>query len=634
MAVAVTLLQILCCLGLGAAALRVLKIDGDMNAGEHWTMAFAVGFGILGWLVFPLGISGNLSPAPLAALLIAGAVGGLLLKRPETFLTMPGSGAPGPGAIGWVLLALLGVVFGFDLLEAIAPPADADTLAYHFAIPKQFLKQGRINFIPQAIEGAVPLGIQMTYVPALALGGEMAMTLWTMLSGWAAAALLFVLCRRHLGLNWSLAVTLVFLPTPAVIYGGGSGHVEPRIALFVMVSAWAAVRALETGHLRYAVLAGLGCGFFAATKYTGLLFAGATGVVLLFKRRWLIRGAVFSATLIAAGFQWYAWNGVHTGDPVFPMLFQWLGSDDLAFWNKAHDLIFKERYFSGENPLSRSPLSLLLFPFKATLDFTNLKDAGRVGFGPYGLLILPFAALGFWRTRDRSRQSPLMIYASLAFLFYALWFFVGGSQRIRHLLPVLPLFLICVTVAAVRLTARGEHRGPLMASIAAVVVLQIAIHGVFALNYVKFQINGGNRQAFLERNVEAFQPVLWVNANLKKSDRILTPLRQLRYYLDIPVFFASSIYQAAVELQPEKTNARTLYRQLRAQGITHMLLDTIKKEGGQFYSAPFGFLHRAGCLERLKRFDGKKIGSRTLPAMSSVPQTLDVLRIKDKDCAG
>jgi hypothetical protein len=446
--------------------------------------------------------------------------------------------------------------------------------------------------------------------------------------------LLFVLCRSHLSRNWSLAVTLIFLTTPAVIYGGGSGHVEPRIALFVMVSAWAAVRALETGHFRYAVLAGLGCGFFAAAKYTGLLFAGATGVVLLFRRRWLIRGAVFAAALIVAGFQWYAWNGVHTGDPVFPMLFQWLGRDGLAFWNKAHDIVFKELYFRSENSLSHSPLSLVLFPFKATLDFTSLKDAGRVGFGPYGLLILPFAALGFWRTRDRVRRSPLLIYASLVFLFYALWFFVGGSQRIRHLLPVLPLFLICVTVAAERLTARGTHRAPLMASMAAVVTLQMAIHGVFALNYIKFQVNGGNRQAFLERNVEAFLPVPWINANLKKSDRVLIPFRQLRYYLGIPVFFASSIYQSAVELRPGKTNAWTLYQQLRSRGVTHMLVATINGEGDQSYSAPFSFLHRAGCLEKLKHFYGKKIASRTLPTFKFAPQTLAVLRLKDEGCSG
>ena len=626
---AVTLLQAFCCLGLGAGLLRLLKIDDVMTAREHWGFSFAVGFGALGWLVFPLGISGHLSPAPLAGLLMAGCVPALLLRRPTAV-----SIKPCLDAVGWTLLALLCASFAFDSMEALAPPADADTLAYHFAIPRQFLADGRIKFIPQALEGAVPLGVQMTYVPALALGGERALTLWVMLGEWAAAAIVFVLCRNHLGLNWSLAVALIFLTTPAVIYGGGSGQVETRIALYMLIAAWAVARALKTGYLRYAVLAGLACGFFVASKYTGLLFAAAAGFMLLYQRRWLAHGTAFAAIVIAAGFQWYAWNGLHTGDPVFPVLFQWLGRDDLAFWNKAHDLVFKEQYFPSETPLPITPVSLLLFPLKATLDFASLKDAGRVGFGPYGLLLIPFAALGWWRHRDRAWRSPLLVYAVLAFLFYVLWFFAGGSQRIRHLLPILPLFLICVTAAAERLTAGGTHRAPLMAAMAMVVAMQMASHGIFALNYFKFHVRGESRQAFLARNVESFLPVPWINANLKKSDRILITFRQLRYYIDIPVFFASPLSQSTVELRPEKTDARTLYRQLRSLGITHLLLATSKGLSGETYPVPYRLLAEAGCLTMLKHFDGRTIASRTLPAMKSGPQAMAVARLKLEGCDG
>jgi hypothetical protein len=202
------------------------------------------------------------------------------------------------------------------------------------------------------------------------------------------------------------------------------------------------------------------------------------------------------------------------------------------------------------------------------------------------------------------------------------------------MLPVLPLFLICMTVAAERLTSGGKHRGPLMASVIVVVILQMAVHGLFALNYFKFQIKGESRQAFLTRNVNAFPPVLWINANLKKSDRILIFYRQLRYYLDIPVFFASPLAQSTVELRQGKTDARILYRQLRSLVITHLLLITDSSQGGETYPAPYGLLHRVGCLERLKSFEGKAFVSRTLPTLSSGPQSLAVLRLKDEGCLG
>ena len=108
---------------------------------------------------------------------------------------MPLLRTPGPDlrpseradGVFWALLAMLAFVLACDLCEGLAPPADADSLAYHFALPKQFLSAGHLQFVPRAVDGAVPLLPQMTYLVALGLGGERAMTLWTMVSYLRAA---------------------------------------------------------------------------------------------------------------------------------------------------------------------------------------------------------------------------------------------------------------------------------------------------------------------------------------------------------------------------------------------------------------------------------------------------------------
>jgi len=625
-AVAVVLLETFCCLGLGAAALRALGLDAETTRGEQWTLAFAVGFGILGWLMFPLGVAGYLGPLPLTALLTAGALGTVLLKRGERIFEPPTL-----DGVGAVLVALLAVVLAFDLAEGLAPPADADTLAYHFPVPARFIEAGRIEFIPEALTGAAPFVVQLTYVPALALGGERALTLWTMLSGWMPAALLFALARRHLGFNWSLAVVLIFLTTPAVIYGGGTGQVETRITLFVMVAAWGAARAVATGRPNYALVAGLGAGFFAAAKYTGLLFTAAAGLMVTIQRRWLSHGLAFAVAMLAAGFQWYAWNAIHTGDPTFPVLFQWLGRDDLGWWSKAHDLAFKQIYFPIESPLPKSPLWLLGFPFKATVAPSVLPDAGRVGLGPFGLLLLPFAALGVWRFRDRARRSPLFVYAALAALFYVAWFFFGGSQRVRHLLPVLPLLLICVTVAAHCVAAEPAIRRPLLAAVAATLVIQIAGHAVFAINYFKFLAHGESREAFLTRNVNGYAAVPWINANLGPADRVYTDQRQLIYGLNVPQFFGSP-QQASVELDPQKTDLRRLYWQLHAVGITHLLLPRTAAARAGYYTPPLDLLARSGCLKSMMSFEVSQVQSRTLPGLAAARETLDLHRLEGEGC--
>ena len=624
--IAAVLLQILACLGFGAAVLRILGIAAELDTGEHWALAFATGLGVLGWLLFPMGVLGLLGPGPLSALLTVGAIAALLLRRPETVFSPPRLDAVGRG-----LLALLVVVLAFDLMEGIAPPADADSLAYHFENPKRFLEAGRIFFIPMPLNGAIPLLVHMTYLPALALGGDTALTLWTMASGWAAGAVLFALCRRYLSFNWSLAVMLLFFTTPAIIYGGGAGHVEARNTLFVMVAAWAVGRSLETGRLNYVLLAGLGSGFFAGGKYLGLLFAAACGLVTIFRSRWLVRGLVFSAAVLAAGFQCYAWNAWHTGDPVFPALFQWLGVEKAAFWSKSHDLFFKQQLFTTENPLPRSPLWFVFYPFSTTLGIGRTLDAGRVGFGPYGLLVLPFAATGVWRLRHRLRHSPLLPYAAITVLFYALWYLFGGSQRVRHLLPVLPLFLICVTVAAERFAKDTRFRRPLIGAVVATLVLQTGIHGLFALNYAKFIAGGFDREAFLLRNVNGYGAVPWINKNLPKTKRLLIQHRQLRFYLDMPSILTTYM-QGEIELRPKATNTQKLHRQLREAGVTHMLLVREWKKEPAEYSPPLGSLARAGCLSLLKIFSLQRVQSRTLPGLISHPITLDLLALKPESC--
>jgi hypothetical protein len=631
MALLVVLANVTAGLGLGAMVLRVLGLDKEMTPGEHWTVSFAIGFGVLGWLVFPIGIAGLLSAGPLWTLLLAGSLGVLLLRKGG----LPVLGT-NPDAIGKALLALLCVILFLDLAEALAPPADADSLAYHFNWPKRFIADGKVAFIPQAWTGAVPLLTQMTYIPSLALGGETALTLWTMTASWAGAAMLFVFCRRHLSLNWSLAVALIYLTTPAVIYGGGSGQVEQKMTLFVLAGAWGLARSLETGRLSFAVLAGLAAGFFAGAKYMGLLFVASAGLVILFQRgpvrQGLVAGAAFGVAAVAGGFQWYAWNAVHTGDPVFPMFFEWLGRDDLDFWSADYTVWFKKALRSIERDLPRSVWWFIGYPFKATFDPLPLFEARRTGFGPFGMLALPFAVFGAWILRHRIRQSRLLTYAVVCALFYTLWWFTGSSQRIRHLLPVLPLFLVVVTVAAVRFADFKKLHPPLLAAVGLTLIVQLAGHGIFSLAYLKHLAGNDNRQAFLSRNVIFYDVVPWINANLGPEDRLFLSDRQILYYLKVPYFYGSPHVQARVELRPGRVRPQTLYRQLKSAGITHIMHRYARETASDLEQAPWRVLEKMGCLTLRKKFQLRSFKSRTLPGFYNNLMDIEIFRLNDLEC--
>ncbi len=617
-ALGAVVLEFLACVGFGAMALRLLGALADVPWGERLAVAFACGFGVLGWVLFPVGVAGGFENQWLLAILFAGVPGVVLLGRPAF-------GAREPVTLAtWVLLGVLAVVLFLNLAQALAPPTDADSVAYHFAHPKRFLLEGGLVFIPRVADGATPLLIQLTYVPVLGLGGETAMTLWTMASGSMAAWFVYALARNWLGREWSLAAALVFMTTPAVIYGAGSGQVEVRLALFALLAAWALGRSWESGEMRWTVVAGVGAGFFVGGKFTGLLFAAGCGLLLILRRRFLVHGAAFSAVVIAAGASWYWWNWLHTGDPVFPMLFRLLGPENYQYWDKAHDDFLRASYFGSDVVLPRTPFWFVAFPFQATLFPSPRFEAGRTGLGPFLWLILPFAAAAAWRFRRKISRDRLLALLALGVVFYVIWFGSGVSQKIRHMTSVLPLLLIPLLVAAERF---GRPRA-LAAAVALCVGFQISVLGVFSLTYLRHLFEGESREAFLERTYGPYPVIRWANETLDaKAHRIMVPHRETLFYYEVPYFMGTVRFQNLIDLR-EGVDSVTVAEQMRAQGVTHVLG---MSEDGAASGYAKGLVD-GGCMTPVMRHDGAYWTGRTLSAMSRTEMVYIVYRLKDDAC--
>jgi len=512
---------------------------------------------------------------------------------------------PAIGLFGLVFGIALVAVFAFDVLEAMAPPTDADSLAYHFALPKKFIQAGEIVFVPHALTGAIPMLVQITYVPALALGGEIAMTFWMLISGWAAIALLYVLSRAHVNRTWSLAAAAVFASTPAVVYGAGSGQVEVRLALFVMLAAWAVGRAWETGEARYAVLAGLACGFFGGAKFTGPIFMLVTVLVLMAQRDWFRHAAIASSVALVACFQWYLWNWLNTGDPLFPFLYNVLGVTDPTYWNAENDALFRSVNARVETPYPVTLWTWLTYPFFATFDPHTNIESGRTGFGPVAFVLLLPAIMGAWMTRHRMRKHPVWAAVAIAILFYTVAFFMGAPQRTRHLLPIWPLIILAMMIAAERLSQRTQTS----VSVLSVLVIVIGIQGsgavIFASNFLNVAIGQIDRNAFLREKVSFIEPVFWINENLGPNDILMTNQRTQLYYLDVPYFFAHPIDQTRVPWALPNLDPQEIFVGMKQVGVTHLLSDADDSNTQA--------LSGLGCLNLLYRGSIVTRTSRTLP---------------------
>ena len=614
------LFEVLACLGFGALILKPLGFARWLRADEIITWSFGLGFGVLGWLTFLFGWAGFFGKLQLVILILSGLPFVILLRQ-ETVSVWRKFCNWTPNLVEKLCLAGIVLVFAFDVIEAIPPPSDADTLAYHFALPKTYLAQERLEFVPRAIDGAVPLLVNMTYVPALALGGERGLTLWTMISGWFAGALFLSLCLRYLTPKWSISTVLIFFTTPAVIYSSGSGHVEVRLTLFAIIGAFSVAQAIKTGDWRFALIAGLAAGFFMGGKYTGLLFAAAAGAVILFQRRWLNHGLAMALGGAIAGCQWYLWNWVHTGDPVFPVLYNYLKDIiDYRYWDQAHADSLRDLYFAHETPLERTLLGLISYPFIATLAGLPQFESGRTGFGPLVLLLLPFVTMSIWINRKKILTHEIFPLATILLIFYVTWFLSGSSQKVRHMLPVYPLLLVCFAIASERLV-HINLRGPITSVFAATLGLQIIIVMLFSVNSAKYVFCRESNKSYLTRTVSGFSPVPWINNNLSMDDKVFTQHRQFLYHLNVPYFFAHTIDQVQINLLDSEKSPKRFVHQAKKLGVTHLLLPGSLDNVPDIYTA----LTKFGCLKEIKRFAEDRFGSRTLRNFKEPIKAVSVL---------
>ena len=627
-AIGVPLLLFVACTGAGAAVLALFGLWREKPQVERAVWAFAFGLGVVGWLVFPLGAAGHLGVVPLTVLCGVCSLGNLLF-----FQAAPVAAEAEPlGTVGRVLLAVLCVAVAFDGVEALAPPTDADSLAYHFALPKLFLAAGRIEFVPRAVDGAIPMLVHMPYLAALALGGEQAMTVWAGLSGAAAAPLLFVVARRFLPVTWALALVVLYLTTPAVVYAAGSGQVEAKLAVFALAAVFLVADSLRSGRMTTVAAAGIVAGFYAGSKLTGLIFLASCGLVVVMHRQWFARGTVFTFAALAAGGQWYLWNLWHIGDPVFPMLHLWFGWDSPPLWPADQNAYFREVDLGRRSGVPHSVFWLLAYPVKATFDGLVQFESGRTGLGPLAALLVPFMVAGLWVFRRNIGTSRLAPVAAVVGLYYVLWFFFGGSQKIRHLLPVYPVFLVCAVHAGRLAASRLSVHRPLVAALALTLAVQLAGHGLFTKAFAARVVDGTNREAFIARMVPDSAPAPWINANLDGGDRLLLFTRHFLYLLDVPYFYAKEAYQRLIDIRGPATDPGAFLAQIRQQGISHVLLvgwPPTGASGGPRYLV--SELQKAGVLELVQTIAVRRFLSRTLPTIStSGTENYGLLRISTR----
>ncbi len=451
----------------------------DSTADEHAVAALG-GLAILAMLVFALGCLGALSRLWLALSLAPGlllaALGleqyiPLICKRvgrkqsleyryphpSDSFYPPHMPHFPCANCIILICKILAALALAVSLLAALAPAVESDGLRYHLFGPQEYLRNGRIHYIPNSAFTNFPFLIEMLFTLGLGVANDVAAKLLHWIHLPLAAVLAGSLAARMTSNRTPAAQSLarwlaaaLFLSTPVAAIVAGWSFVDMGTTAYLLAALWALERWLNASGLRGnaqrtpdVIAAGFFCGAAVATKYTCLAPAAFVTAIVIFARRqahdpmrmqaWgkaatsrrdrLRQFAAFALAGALCSGPWFAKNVILTGNPVYPFAHGIFGggewtNESAAFYNakKSEKGIARTGRVDESSGLIEVVLSRALLHAPAPVR--------RIAFRTLDFALSPFDTAFYWSQYESQNPGP-------GYLLLFPWVFAWAASRWR-----------------------------------------------------------------------------------------------------------------------------------------------------------------------------------------------------------
>jgi len=531
-----------CAWGTGRRLLRATATGAE--EAERDAAAFALGAGLWATALLLLGLSGLFTPAAVLATTAVVA----LAAWPECPRLRPG--LPRIPTLSWGRLLAAGVLAlaGWHVLvHALAPPTDADALAYHLALPDLYLEWGEVRRVPWIIFSHWPHLVSILYAVPLTLGLDNVAALMHAAAAAALVAAVFRVAREEFDAPTAWTAAAILAVQPALVRFAGTPRIEAWWALLHFLAFHSAWRWGRDGGRVWLLRAALLAGLAASVKLIGLASLAILGVWILLRGKPSERVRCAAMTLgigAAVASPWLLATWAATGSPIWP-------------------------YLGGDGYLAERFSRLNVWP--AWTDLTHLLRNGP----QYLLVPAALAALG--SLRSRSGLPPYLRFHAATFVPYAL-LVAWNYEAWRYCVPWMPALALLIAWGAVRLWRRGGIRRA-----GAALLAGCALYPLLALNqsnalFAVLELRSNSHPDLAPREVylrRTFPPYAAFRAATRRFAgapvRIFLFHESMGYYLDTDYLWGSPSVQGLVRYD-ELADGEALRERLRDLGVTHVLV--------------------------------------------------------------
>ncbi|HUK42072.1 MAG TPA: glycosyltransferase family 39 protein [Candidatus Acidoferrales bacterium] len=522
---------------------------------------------------FLAGLAGYVASLPantIVALTFAGAAFFFLYEFNRTLWETNGL-----GRLIWFAIVLILIS---EVLLSMVPPTARDELTHHLAIPRLYVKAGRIIEFPIAPYSYYPMLLEMLYTPWVFWGYDSVPKLVHCLFGFLTGLLLYAYLSRRMNSVYGLLGFFFFISVPAVLRLDHLAYVDLGTTFYAAASLLSLMRwREEKDSLRWLFLAAVSAGFAASTKPNGLVALLLSSFLLVFMlagdplkgTKNVFALAFFAIAALLPFLPWLVKNWWQTSNPFFPLLGSVFtatggggGGSPGTFVNL--DIFARRALLYGESWWEIAALPLRVF-------FSGRDDDPRYFDGvlsPMLILLLPWAFKGKW-----IEEKKLLLIFALFYFAYALFL---ADLRIRYILPVVPPLVVLFIYAVFNIYLSVKRPAYLFACL----IFFASLHALYLWRQISDATPFGyltgreSRDTYLERHLPDYRVFEAINRQLPPSAKIYLLFAGRRtYYCDRDYFHDGGelpgLLLSAIQSAKEPSQIGNI---LKTKGITHLMI--------------------------------------------------------------
>ncbi len=565
------------------AGWKLLRVLGARSSSslEEFTFSVGLGLGLFTYVVFALALLGVLYAWLVWLILVILAIAlsediwcsiKTLRKRLSGLFTA-GFSVKGR-AIDTLLISLISIYLLVNLIGALVPEIEVDALVYHLYIPKVYIQNHRLVYIPYEFRAAFPLGMEMLFTLGMILSNSVLAKLIHFALGVLSLLTTYCFGRKYMGSRVGLLAATVFYTVSVVAWESTTAYIDLGTTFFTTLGIFALVNWWHSQRDRWLAVAAITCGLAMGTKYLGvfslvILIAGIllkpsfTGKqdILVVLRTILVYS--FVSVLIVS--PWLIRNYVFTGNPVYPLLNNVFKSPLMPPINPTFD---RASFGMGDNVFTE----YLLSPWNVTIHGERYQ-------GTIGPIFLTFLPLLIVVRVDRIIRY-LLLFCGVFFILWEISFPV-----IRYLIPMMS-FLGLIVSYVISNSVRWDNWGNVVLSTMVIAVTAVTLflnlpffHPFWQrgwspgiVRHVPYEVVLGieSREHYLSRHLSSYEVFQYANRNLPPEAKILCLNEEFRYLSDrtlVPVFSFE-----ADEVVSSR-NVGELLGHIKDLGATHFLIN-------------------------------------------------------------